>query len=304
MASTIYHSHDLVKMKLIEISPGSYPAGGVNSKIHTVTVNQKFYTPPGEVTNLQAQAVTAKYGDRPNGIFVKDKLTGHHYLYAIGKGDDAKSFEPLDSKFFPIQLGVPNRIEDLLNPKQNHPRLELDPKNVRQIMPREGRYKEIRYKTAFAAPEAAITHINGWQAQALAQLMSDHEIAEALFGIGGNYYSDLLTNKQWGLMAMEGILEFMSSTGTLGLHLRAHDLRFIVRATDYPPLPNGVLPNTVCNWVKNSVDKDLELAQILRGDSFEYRGLIGKYSAFRDDTRFASKEYRDAGFRVGYFPIS
>ena len=52
---------------MLEISPGSYQAGGVNTKIHTVTVDQKFYTPRGEVTNAQAHAVIAKYGYRPTG---------------------------------------------------------------------------------------------------------------------------------------------------------------------------------------------------------------------------------------------
>lgn len=297
--------------KLVKIAAGTYQAGGVNTCVQSVTVDKGFFTPPGEVTNAQAQAVVAKYGDTPKGLFLQDRTTGHYYLYAMGLGDDARKFKTIDPRLLPPQLGIGESFETLARNKQILNRLEFSD-DAKDILPNANRY--LFYKSGAhvtnpdaAAPDAAITQISGWQAQALAQLLGDEEIAGEFFDVGvlgGTYYADLLTSAQWGLMAMEGALEFMTLTGNLassgGAKLRAYGLSHIVRAAAYPALPNGVLPNTVWNRVKNIFDHDQ--FQILRGGSWsdfnDY--LLRTAYCFFDGVNPVSGI--STGLRVGFFP--
>lgn len=105
-------------------------------------------------------------------------------------------------------------------------------------------------------------------------------------------------------MALEGVLEFMTSTGKLtgprGEKLRAYDLPHIVRAADYTALPNGILPNTVWNWVKNFIDEDK--FQVLCGGSWRYYYHDDLRPAYRHSDRPDCGGSGYVGLRVGFFP--
>lgn len=297
---------------VIQIGPGSYKAGGVNTPEETVTVAEGFQTPPGDVTNTHGDAVLQKFGATPDGLYLRDKITGYHYLYALGQGDDLDTFETLDPRLLPPVLGIKERFEEILTNPQVRSRFELGLKkeDIKRALPKADRYEGLHHPVLFAASDVALTRITGWQAQAVAQLLGDPELAQKLFGISGSFYADLLTNEQWGLMAMESILDFMTApnqasprgklTDAQGRELRAHALSDIVVATNYPALPNGILPNTVWTRVKDFIEQDRY--QVLRGGSWDNCNPDSLRSGYRSSFNPDDGVSNLVGLRVGFFP--
>lgn len=305
---------NLASTNLVTIKAGSYEAGhdrltadrerlnvGRNRIAvdrERITVDRDFLTLPGEITNAQVRTIAKKFGDRPNGAFMRDKKTGYRYLYGTGVGVDVSEFETLDARFLPPEFGSFDRFVD--DPSLRE-RFELDTKTSREIIPSNERYKDLfdSIDGAFNDDEVAATFFSGDAAQALAQLLNDKEMMEMLLGLSGNFYVDLLTSAQWGLMAMEGTLEFMTQTGDMwaddNSQLKGYNLREIVRADRYPKLPNGIYPNTTWNRVKDFCD---DRYQFLRGGSYGTPNIAFLFVAYRRKTTHDSGDI-DIGFRVG-----
>ncbi len=309
---------DSFQGQLAIINPATYTAGGADTDERTVTVDRRFLTPPGEVTNAQVRRVVEVYNDRPRGLFMTDTREGpakeHMYLLATGRADEAVGeFETIDTVMLPPSLGIGpgETIEEFIKrcPQVLGGQFMIHKKNVRDILPNEARYDHLENADKFKAADVAASHIDYYQAQALAQLLAGNGLLEELFGISGRCYADLPTDAQWGLLAMVGQLEFMvntpdergsSLTDKLGKKLRAFALPFIVPATDYLALPNGVLPNTVWNWVKD-VYKSGELNRVLRGSSWCYGNPEYLRSGYRYG-RYPDYRYGTVGFRLAVTP--
>lgn len=249
------------EQKCVQILPDSYPdVDGQN-----IAVNQGFYTPSTEVVNDDAALVGRVFAETPDGIFVTDKLTCYDYLFALGRAGDPKSFRPLDRRLLPAHLDPETSYEDC-------PRFRFDRVPVRAL-PYPDRYS--RYPGlagVYAKGDTAVTMVNRRQAQALAQLLGVPEIAEKRFGLSGAYYADLPSEEQWGLLAMQGELEYMTLSGQLEDHdgkaLRAFGLNQIAKPRSYPRLRNGIYPNTTWNYVKEPGH--------LRGASWHSRRSMGQ----------------------------
>ena len=282
---------------VVDIAAGTYKAGGVNTEVTQVT-EAGFQTPRSEVLNLHTRAVAQKFADTPVGLFARDKRTDYSYLFAVG-GENAHTddFTTLEPHFLPPQLAKAFEAKSL-----GH--FELATNTPRVILPKEERYAPL--DKIFTDDEVATTKISAWQAQAIAQLLgNDPGLRQRFFGISGGFFADLLTSNQFGLMAMEGSLKFMTSTGQLtdasGKKLRAYNMPTIAKPTDYEALSNGVLPNTVWNWVKDRLKSDPQF-QVLRGASWSYYNEGALRVAYVPDGWPDCADFNGVGLRVGFFP--
>lgn len=310
---------------MVNIQPGTYRAGGDNTPVQQVRVADEFLTPASEITNAQVDVVTDTYNGITHGVFMADVTgdkegNGRGDLYLIGAGKLGRPLETIDKigggvHLLPPALGIPQGITSLEEFQREYPRkfrqtfkrFKFDPKDIREIMPSPDRYDDIQNAEAFKDPQVAATMINYYQAQAIAQLMAGRGLLEQLFGLSGTYYTDLPNEAQWGLLALEGVFKYMTRTGQLldenGRKLRAYNdykgETVITRPTDYPALPNGVLPNTVWNWMKNKWALEQAL-RVRRGGSW-YDDDYDAISAFRFS---GSPGYSiwDTGFRLVAVP--
>lgn len=322
----------LAAPRVVPIAAGTYISGGVNTPMRHVTVADDFETPPGEITNEQGDAVLAEYGATPDGLYFWDKLTrdGFH-LYALGQGTDLSTFKTIHPSLLPPVLGIRERFEEIFANPQRLARFEFGrtQEDIKRALPAADRYQSLAAAMdprPFMAPDVPMTMVSGWQAQAIAQLLGTPKLQQDLFGLSGNYYADLLTTDQWGLMAMQAELDYMTapekpgSRGKLldgkGNPLRAIDLPTIVPATNYPPLPNKVYPNMVKDWVRDFVLREVEVhvlgnpnvtrrtewRQIRCGAPWIHPNHISAYrSASRSEEKPDEDKHIDTGLRVGFF---